>query len=84
MDSRIALSHIGARYREALEQLEKEYEKKLVESGGAMCLTGGPMFQNEPTAVAAYIKDRAWRQVKRDEISRQYNAEVQVWFDCFS
>lgn len=82
MNSQVALSIIIARYRRTVEQLEEEYQGKLVTTGGAVCLSGGPLFENEPSAVAAYIEVRAWRNIKRQQIAEQYAVEVQVWFDC--
>lgn len=84
MDSKTALSFITARYRKALEQLEKEYREKLEANGGMVCLTGGPLFSNEPSALAAYLETRAWRAPKLEYIQEQHAAEIQVWFDCFS
>lgn len=83
MDSKTALSFITARHHKALEQLYKEYDQKLVDSGG-MAIFEGPLFANEPTAVAAYLDVVAWKNAKLEQISEQHCVELQIWFDCFS
>jgi hypothetical protein len=83
MDSKEALSFITARYRKAVEQLDKEYNEKLIANGG-MALFSGPLFQNEPSTIAAYLDARAWRTVEWNRISDLHTAEIQVWFDCYS